>query len=265
MQTELDTVIVEFDESTGIGTLVLNRPESLNALNGQLSNDIATGLQRLEDENSGSEGVSLRAVVIEGAGDRAFCAGADITGFSSESSGRSSARSGSAFIKDFPVPIIAKIQGYCLGGGLEMAFACDFRIASEDSTFGLPEVTLGLNPGGGGVQYITKIAGASLAKEIAMTGKHISAERAHNERLIQEVHPKKQLDDAVQSFAEELANQAPLAVQAIKESAKVAQQTGLEEGRKFDSEVFSRLQATEDAREGRQAFAEDRDPEFQGK
>lgn len=265
MTRKLDTAIVRFDDSSGVGTLTLNRPESLNALNGQLSQDIVEGLRLVEQENEDSDGVALRAVIIEGAGDRAFCAGADISGFSSSRSGATSTRSMSEVLQNFPAPVIAKIQGYCLGGGLELAFACDFRFASEDSLFGLPEIDLGLIPGGGGAQYITKLAGPGVATEIAMMGKHISATRAKDEGLIHRVYPVDGLDDEVRTFAVDLAEKAPLAIQAIKESIQVAQNTGLTEGRRFDRKVFGRLQNTEDAKEGRTAFAEDREPEFVGR
>ena len=144
-------------------------PDALNALNDQLLSDVVEGLRRLESNND-SEGVALRAVVIEGAGDKAFSAGADVSGFSEGSAGGTSARSTGRFIREFPAPVIAKVQGYCLGGGFETALACDFRFASADSTFGLPEVDLGLLPGAGGVQYVARLASEAVAKEFAMTG-----------------------------------------------------------------------------------------------
>jgi len=265
MSDELETVIVAFDEETGVGSLTLDRPDALNALNGQLLSDIVEGLRRLEARNEDAEGVALRAVVIEGAGEKAFSAGADISGFSGGSSGGSSPRSTGRFVREFPAPVIAKIQGYCLGGGLETAFACDFRFASEDSTFGLPEVDLGLLPGAGGVQYVARLANEAVAKELAMTGEHFPAERAHAEGLVHDVFPAEDLDDEVEAFAENLATQAPLSVQAIKESANRAHQMGLNEGIQFDRTTFETLLNTEDAEEGAAAFSEDRDPEFVGK
>ncbi|MFC6719272.1 enoyl-CoA hydratase/isomerase family protein [Natrialbaceae archaeon GCM10025810] len=262
---DLETVLLDYDDDSGIGTLTMNRPDSLNALNGQLSRDIVEGLRRLEERNEDADGVALRAVVLEGAGEKAFCAGADIGGFSSDSAGGSSARSHYQFIVDFPAPVIAKIDGYCLGGGLETALACDFRLASEESTFGFPEVNLGLLPGAGGVQYVTKLAGPAVAKELAMFGDHVPAERAGELGIVNRVYPGDEFDDEVASFAEKLAGQAPLAVQGIKKSARVAVETGLEEGLRYDREQFSTLLNTEDFEEGAAAFSEKRDPEFEGR
>ncbi|ELY49340.1 enoyl-CoA hydratase/isomerase family protein [Natronolimnohabitans innermongolicus] len=219
----------------------------------------------LEAENEDADVVALRAVVLEGAGEKAFCAGADVGGFSSESSGASSARDHYQFIRDFPAPVIAKIDGYCLGGGLETALACDFRLASESSTFGFPEVNLGILPGAGGVQYVSKLASPAVAKELAMFGDHIGAERAADEGIINRVYDDESFDDEVEAFATELAGQAPLAVQAIKDSAHMAVQSGLEEGLRYDAKRFRQLLQTDDHEEGAAAFGEDREPKFDGK
>ncbi|MDS0478622.1 enoyl-CoA hydratase/isomerase family protein [Natrinema sp. 1APR25-10V2] len=265
MDESLDTVLVEYDEDRGVGTLTMNRPDALNALSAQLRDDIVAGLELLEEQNEGADGVALRAVVLEGAGEKAFCAGADIGGFSDESSGGSSARSHYDFIRDFPAPVIAKIDGYCLGGGLETALACDFRLATESSTFGFPEVNLGILPGAGGVQYVEKIAGPAVAKELAMFGDHISAERAADEGIINRVYDDDEFDDEVDEYVTDLAGQAPLAVQAIKKSADMAVHSGLEEGLEYDRQLFEGLLQTEDHAEGAAAFGEDREPEFEGK
>ncbi|ELY64985.1 enoyl-CoA hydratase/isomerase family protein [Natrinema versiforme] len=265
MDESLETVLVQFDDDSGIGTLTMNRPDALNALNGQLRDDIIAGLELLEEENADADGVALRAVVLEGAGEKAFCAGADIGGFADESAGDSSARSHYEVIRDFPAPVIAKIDGYCLGGGLETALACDFRLASEGSTFGFPEVNLGILPGAGGIQYVEKLAGPAVAKELAMTGEHISAERAGEEGIVTHVYADDEFGDEVDAFVTDLAGQAPLAIQGIKKSATMAVQTGLEEGLAYDRQLFEGLLETEDHAEGAAAFAEDREPEFEGK
>lgn len=265
MDESLETVLVQFDDECGIGTLTMNRPDALNALNGQLRDDIIAGLELLEERNADADGVALRAVVLEGAGEKAFCAGADIGGFSEESAGDSSARSHYEVIRDFPAPVIAKIDGYCLGGGLETALACDFRLVSEGSTFGFPEVNLGILPGAGGIQYVEKLAGPAVAKELAMTGEHISAARAGEEGIVNHVYADDEFDDEVEAFVTDLAGQAPLAIQGIKKSATMAVQTGLEEGLDYDRQLFEGLLETEDHAEGAAAFAEDREPEFEGK
>lgn len=265
MQEELDTVIVAYDDDTGIGEITMNRPDALNALSGQLTSDIVAGLRLLEEQNEGQEGVALRAVVLEGAGDRAFSAGADITEFGGGGGGASLDRPHYKVIRDFPTPIIAKIHGYCLGGGFETALSADFRIASDESTFGFPEVDLGFLPGAGGGAMVNQIAGPAVAKELAMTGKHISAERAAEEGLVHEVVPAADLDGRVQELAEDLATQAPLALQGIKRAVNYATEVGMEEGIEYDSQSAAVLSRTEDFREGTSAFAEDREPEFQGK
>ncbi|WP_042663404.1 enoyl-CoA hydratase/isomerase family protein [Haloferax sp. ATB1] len=265
MEAEFETITLKYDEETGIGHLTLDRPEALNTLNPQLKREIVAGLEELEAKNDETDGVALRAVVIEGAGDRAFCAGVDVGGFEDKSKGARSERSPYELIKEFPAPVIAKIQGYCLGGGLEMAFACDFRFASADSTFGLPEVGLGIIPGAGGIQYVARLASPAVAKELVMTAKHFSAERAAEEGLVHDIYEVDALDDEVQTFTESIASQAPLAVQATKKSVAIAMENGLDSGLVYDRSISESLVETQDAKEGMKAFAEDREPDFMGK
>jgi enoyl-CoA hydratase/carnithine racemase len=266
MREELETVLVEFDEERSVGTLTLNRPDSLNAMNRQMRRDIETGLELLGEQDDEAEGVAVCAVVIEGTGDRAFCAGADIMGFSDVSPAAFESHTMRDSVIEFSAPIIAKIHGYCLGGGLELALACDFRIASESSQLGFPEVDLGLIPGAGGVQYVAHLANPSFAKELAMTGDHISAERAADESVINHVYSDEELDGEVEEFVETLTDKPPLAVRAVKDSGNVATETGLNEGRKYDRRIFSSLLETEDHEEGARAFAEDDyEPDFTGK
>lgn len=264
MATEFETTTVEFNSETGVGHLTLNRPDSLNALSAQLREDIIAGLEELEAENDDADGISLRTVIIEGA-EGNFCAGADINEFSDASAGDSSKRTHYKFIREFPVPIIAKIRGYCLGGGLETAMCCDFRLAHEDAQLGLPEVNLGLLPGAGGVQMLSELATPAAAKEIAMTGDHISASRAHELQIVNRVYST-DFDDAVSEFAETIASQPPLAIQAIKRSGTISTQTGLEEGIAYDRQQFGSLSETEDHEKGVRAFAEDEyEPTFLGR
>lgn len=265
MHEEFATVTVTYEEETGVGTILLNRPDTLNALNTQLRSDIKAGLERLESQNEHGEGVQLRVVVMEGSGEKAFCAGADINEFSDRTSGGSSERPHYEFIREFPTPVVAKIDGYCLGGGFETALCSDFRFASERSTFGFPEVDLGLLPGAGGAHMVEKLAGPGVAKELAMTGKHITAGRANDEGLVHDVYSTDELDDEVRRFAEDIAAQAPLAVQRIKKSVNLSGEIGLEEGCDYDSQGFSVLLGTDDVTEGTQAFAEDREPQFEGR
>ena len=266
MHEELDTVLVDFDEGTGIATLTLNRPDALNAMNAQMNEDIETGLALLDERDAEAEGVAVRVVVFEGTGDRAFSAGADITGFADRSPAAFDAHPMRDTVIEFPAPTIAKIHGYCLGGGLELALACDVRIASESSRFGFPEVDLGIIPGAGGVQYVSRLAGPAFATELAMTGEHVTAERADEEGIVNYAYPDDDLDGEVESFVETIAEKPPLAVRTIKDSGNVAVETDLHEGRKYDRRAFAPLLETEDHEEGARAFAEDDyEPEFKGK
>jgi enoyl-CoA hydratase/carnithine racemase len=263
MSQEFETINIEFNEKTGIGQLTLNRPEALNALNTQLREDIVAGLRTLNKRNN--EGIEMRVVVLEGAEDD-FCAGADINELESESDTIDVDRTHYQFISDYPVPIIAKIRGYCLGGGLETALSCDFRFANQGARFGLPEVDLGILPGAGGIQYVSRLANPSIAKELAMTANHIPAERAARENIINSVYKDSELDSAVQEFAESLADKPPLAIQAIKKSADMATQTGLREGCEYDRNLLDPLLNSEDHSEAVKAFADENyDPKFDGK
>lgn len=263
MSHEYDTVDVSFESDTGIGHILLNRPDSLNALNTKIREEIVEALRDLESKNTNTDGVALRVVIMEGA-EGNFSAGADINEFSTDTPSRSSRRHYRSFIAEFPVPIIAKIRGYCLGGGLETALACDFRIAHADSKLGLPEVDLGIKPGDG-VQFITRLANASVAKELAMLGTHITAEEARDAGIVNRVYGD-EFEKATREFAETIADKPPLAIQAIKESANMAVETGLSEGRKFDHELGGYLRQTKDYEKATRAFAEDDyEPVFEGK
>lgn len=264
MQEKFETTDVEFDADSGIGRLTLNRPDSLNALNTQLRRDIVAGLERLEAENEEADGIALRVVIMEGA-EGNFCAGADVNEFSEATPGGSSEQVHYDVIRDFPVPIIAKIRGYCLGGGLETALCCDFRFAHEDASLGFPEVALGIVPGAGGVQLVSQLANPSVAMEMAMKGEHLSGERADDLGIVNHAHGD-DLDDAVEGFAETIVAKPPLSIQAIKESGTLAPQVGLNEGGAYDRKQFERLLETEDHEKGARAFAEDEyEPDFKGR
>ena len=263
MDETFETVEIEFDDATGIGYLTLDRPDSLNALSLQLREEIIEGLRALNDLNE--DGIDMRVVVIEGA-EGNFCAGADITEFEDDAPTTDVDRTHFQFIRDYPVPVIAKIRGYCLGGGLETAMSCDFRFASEDATLGLPEVDLGIIPGAGGVQFISRLVDPSTAMEIAMTGDHISADRAAEAGIVNRVYDEDELDEGVEEFASTIASKPPLSIQALKQSAYMATEMGLDEGLDYDRKLIEPLFGTEDHEEGVRAFAEDDyEPEFKGR
>lgn len=266
MQTrELETVNWSYDEETGIGRIVLNRPEEHNALSEQLKSDIVEGFEMLDGIDHEGDGVNVRTVIMEGAGDKAFSAGADITEFEEQNPGIFEPTEAWEAAENFPAPVIAKIDGYCFGGGLELALACDFRIASERSEVGLPEVNIGLIPGGGGTQRLAELVGASRAKELCITGEHVPAEEAAEDGIVNYVYPAEELDDEVTEFAAQVAEQAPLAVRAVKDVINMSQEMQLEEGRMYEHRACLNLFQTEDQKEGAQAFAEKREPEWSGK
>lgn len=263
MEQKFETTTAEFRESSGIGYLTLERPAALNALSSSLKEDIINGLQWLEKQNKQDDGIKLRTVILEGANGN-FSAGADINEFDESRAGTSSDRHHCKFIMDFPLPIIAKIQGYCLGGGLETAMACDFRFATPSAQFGLPEVDLGLIPGAGGVQYISTLANPSIAKEVAMTGDKFDSKRAKEYGIVN--HVTSDIDAKTTEFAKKIASKPPLAIQAIKKSSNMSIQTNLREGCHYDRQLFEPLLNTDDFQEGSRSFAnDDYEPDFTGK
>jgi enoyl-CoA hydratase/carnithine racemase len=260
-----DTVRATYSEATGVGTITLDRPDALNTITGQLSESVIEAMETLEGYNDRSAGVDLRAVLLEGAGEDAFSAGVDIDGLESETGGLEAELQLCSFVRKFPRPVVAKIDGYCLGGGFELALSADVRLATESSRFGLTGVNLGLFPGAGAIQYITKLAGPGIATEMAMTGAHYRPERMSENEIINRVYPDEEFDTAVDEFLARLTTQPPLSLQSIKESVRNATTVGLEEGIEYDRKLFQNLLETEDYREGIAAFREDRDPEFEGR
>lgn len=266
---EFETIDWQFDEESGIGRVVLDRPDKLNALSKQCCDEIVAGLQafeRLDEEGlyEDDDGVRTRIVVLEGAGDDAFCVGSDVDEFHDVKPGVFNFNPMFTRVEEFPAPVVAKVDGYCLGGGLELALTCDFRIASEDSEFGFPEIQLGIMPGDGGTQRLPEIVGPSRTKELAMTAEHIDAAEALDDGIVDYVYPSADLEDEVVAFAERIAAKPPLAVRAIKDSVNISQETNLRVGRYYERRAGSWLTATEDHEEGVEAFEEKRDPEWSG-
>jgi len=264
-----ETIEWTFDDDRGVGTIVLDRPESLNALSMQLREDLVHGLESMgeldEGARTGKQGVSVRAIVIEGRGETAFSAGADINEFSDINPGVFDPGTVFEAAEECPIPVVAKIDGYCLGGGLELALSCDFRIASQRSTIGQPEIDLGIIPGGGGTQRLAELVGPSRAKELCMTGEHIDAETGAEHGIINHVYPYDELDSAVEEFVDKLVNKPPLAIRAVKDVINMHQELGLREGRRYERRVIDTLRKTEDHAEGRKTFTEDGDPNWVGK
>ena len=243
----------------GLLEVELDRPERMNTLSGDLTEAVVDLLNSIDDDE-------VRAVTFEGAGDRAFCAGADISGFSDIEPAKE-AEPGEFFetVASYPRPTLAKIDGYCLGGGLELAMACDLRVATESSEFGFPEINLGLIPGGGGTQRAMRMLTEARAKELVFRGEHIDADRAHKWGLINCAVSDENFEEVAGEFIDDLVNGPPVALRHAKRVMNSGQDQDLETGLDMESQSFSLLLTTDDMMEGAAAFAEDREPEFEGK
>ncbi|WP_435359508.1 3-hydroxyacyl-CoA dehydrogenase/enoyl-CoA hydratase family protein [Haloarchaeobius sp. DFWS5] len=242
----------------GLLAVELDRPERMNALSGDLLDEIDDLLTQVDPDD-------VLCVTFEGAGDRAFSAGADIGGFDDRSP-TDAMRVTPAFetVNEFPRPVLAKIDGYCLGAGLELALACDLRIATERSTLGAPEIGLGLIPGGGGTQRLLRLLGETRAKELVFRGNHIDAERAADWGLLNRAVPSEEFDDTVQDFVDDILAGPPLGLEVAKTVMNEGADASLDAALAMESQGFGLLMSTDDVREGTAAFAQDRDPEFRG-
>src|SRR5919205_1115978 len=261
MAETYETLLVERRERVAI--ITINRPEKRNALNIQTRAEGAAALDELREDDS------IGVVVFTGAGDKAFIAGADIAEFAGRTAltQRAVMLSRSLFtaIDTFPKPVIAMINGYCLGGGCELALACDIRIASETASFGQPEINLGIIPGGGGTQRLTRLVGEGKAMEMILTGEIIDARTAHGIGLVNHVVPAEQLQTKTMEIAQRIAEKSPIALQLAKEAVKLASRSNLDEGLRREVDLFALCFSTEDKNEGVSAFLEKRKPAFKGK
>ncbi|ELY40391.1 3-hydroxyacyl-CoA dehydrogenase/enoyl-CoA hydratase family protein [Natronorubrum tibetense] len=242
----------------GVLRVELDRPSRMNALSGDL-------LKEIDDLFSSVDTDEVRCAVIEGAGDRAFSAGADISGFSGvEPTDLMDVTPAFETVNDFPRPVVAKVDGYCLGAGLELALACDLRLATERSEFGAPEINLGLIPGGGGTQRLLRVLGETRAKEMVFRGEHIDADRAEDWGLINRSVDREAFEDTVDEFVDDLRNGPPIGLEVAKKVMNEGEDASLEAALTMESQGFGLLTSTDDVLEGTMAFAEDREPEFEG-
>ena len=246
-----------------VATVTINRPDARNALNGQVRDELAEAFDAIGDSD-------VRVVVLTGADEaKAFVAGADVTEF--QDRGALDQRTISErprvyeVAESIPQPVIARINGHALGGGSELALACDVRIAHERAKLGQPEINLGIIPGGGGTQRLPRIVGEGQAMKLILSGELIDAEEAAEIGYVDEVHDDETFDDRVYDLAESMATKSPVALEFAKDAIKAASRTNLEAGIDYEAELFSQLFATEDKDEGIAAFLEDREPEWQGK
>lgn len=261
MPAVYETLLVERRGRVAIVTI--NRPEKRNALNIKTREEGAAVLEQLQNDDD------VRVVVITGAGNKAFIAGADIAEFAGRTALMQRAvmlgRSLFTAIDVFPKPVIAMVNGYCLGGGCELALACDLRIASETASFGQPEINLGIIPGGGGTQRLTRLIGEGKAMEMILTGEIIDARTAFNLGLVNHVVPADQLEAKTLEIANRMAEKSPIALRLAKEAVKLASRSNLDEGLRREVDLFALCFSSEDKDEGVGAFLEKRKPEFKGK
>ncbi len=256
-----ENILVDTNEA--IATITFNRPKALNALNAALLAELTEAVDAI------SRDPNVRVLILTGAGDKAFVAGADIK----ELDGLSPLQAKAVAIKGqgaidkiaaLPIPVIAAVNGYALGGGTEMALACDFIYAADTASMGLPETNLGLIPGFGGTQRLARLIGPNQAKELIYTGKIITAAQAHALGLVNQVFPAVELMDQVIATARVMANKGRVSLRAAKEAVDSGLDTDLATGLKIEQNAFAFCMASEDAREGTRAFIEKRKANFAG-
>lgn len=255
---------VQFDLDEGIGIITIDRPNALNALNKDVFDEMGPLLDKIAMDTG------IKVVIITGSGEKAFVAGADIAYMIPMSSpeGKEWAQIGQSVfnkIENLPQPVIAAINGFALGGGCELAMACDIRIASEKAKFGQPEVGLGIIPGFAGTQRLPRLVGKGIAKEILFTGDMLNAEEAFRIGLVNKVVSKDTLLDEAKNLAKRIIKNAPYAVSLCKEAVNVGLETDLVTGSKYEGTLFGVTCATADKAEGMAAFIEKRKANFVGK
>jgi enoyl-CoA hydratase len=258
---DCDTVDVTVDDrAAGVTTVTMNRPDARNALNAQLRTELKRVLDAIEASDT-------RVVVLTGADEaRAFVAGADVHELRERDMLDQRAASARPRVyervDDLRQPVIARLNGHALGGGCELAQACDVRIAHERAKLGQPEINLGIMPGGGGTQRLVRLVGEGQAMRLVLSGELVSATEAADIGLVDEVHGDETFDDRVYDLAASVAEKSPVALAHAKEAVKAAARMPLEQGIDYEAELFVQLFGHSDKNEGIDAFLEDRDPDW---
>ncbi len=252
-----------FEIHDNIATITVNRPKSLNALNTEVLTEL---FQAVEDVAANED---VRVLVLTGSGEKAFVAGADITELAELNTLQAknfvaNGHKTMAAFQGLSIPVIAAVNGFALGGGLELALSCDFIYASENAKFGLPEITLGLIPGFGGTQRLSRIIGKNMAKEMVFTGKIISAAEAAQIGFVNRVTPPEELMNEVLKIAGSIASKGKVSLNMAKQTINQGMDVDLLTGCKMEIDSFAICVASEDAQEGTRAFLEKRKPEFKG-
>ena len=255
---------VLYEKKGAIAYVTLNRPKVLNALNQRNVGDLRTAFEDARDD------AAVRGVILTGAGDKAFIAGADISELAHVTAveAEKSSSYGQAvlnLIENLGKPVIAAVNGFALGGGCETAMACTIRVASENAKFGQPEVTLGLIPGGGGTQRLPRLVGKGRALQLILSGEMINAQEAYRIGLVNEVVPAAELMTRAEAILKRIFSNAPVAVKYSLDAVNKGLETSQAEGLSLEASLFGLCAGTEDKKEGTSAFLEKRKPQFQGR
>jgi enoyl-CoA hydratase len=255
---------VLFEAKNKIGYVTINRPGVLNALNAQTILELMAIFSRIRSDDR------IHGAILTGAGEKAFVAGADINELAQQLAvgGKDFALRGQAvfnFIEDLGKPVIAAVNGYALGGGCELAMACTMRVASEKAKFGQPEANLGVIPGYGGTQRLSRLVGLGRAMEIVLTGEPIDAGEAYRIGLVNKVVPPDTLIPTCEEMLKKIISKGPVAVRMAMEALNHGMRVSLHEGLHYEANLFGLTCATEDMREGTRAFIEKREAKFKGK
>jgi enoyl-CoA hydratase len=251
-------------DHSGVRRITINRPDKLNALNREIIGELHIAFDQARHDDS------VRVVVLAGSGEKAFVAGADITEFAAATPQQALqfSRAGQQMmlkIERLGKPVIARIQGFALGGGMELAMCCHLRIASEKAKFGQPEINLGVIPGFGGTQRLLRLAGRGAALELCLTGMQIDSARALALGVVTRVVAAEKLDEEVDTLAAQLASAAPHALAGILDAIVLGGESSIDVGLDYETQAFALCCATADMREGTSAFLERRKPVFSGK
>jgi enoyl-CoA hydratase len=260
--TRLIRVDAPVEGHEGVALVTIDRPEALNALSFALLAELADALETMDRDGR------TRVAILMGAGEKAFAAGADIVELADQTPGRLRAEGHFGAwdrLGAIGIPLIAAVRGFALGGGCELAMTCDLIVAGDDARFGQPEIRIGVMPGAGGTQRLTRAIGVARAMELVLTGRIIDAGEAHAAGLVTSVVPSSEVLAAALSLADSVASMPPLAVRAAKRSVRAAAELPLSAGLRAEREAFFDLFATDDQREGMRAFQEKRSPTWTGR
>ena len=254
---------VLIDVEKRIGIVTVNRPEKLNSLSSKVRNDLAKAFEDFDKDKK------IDVCILTGSKSKAFIAGADIKEFSkmhiNDKQDMENDWRITNVLSNMSKPVIAMIDGFCLGGGLELAMSCDIRLASENSKLGQPEINIGIIPGAGGTQRLTRLIGEGRAMEMILTGKMIDAFKAEQYGLVNSVHKSKNLREKTLELANIISEKTRFGINKAKKSVKASAEMTLEQGLKYEQELFVECFNSEDGKEGISAFIEKRKPNFKGK